>query len=141
MSLTNKIGDNDAGEVLDSITENMLEGYARGAGTAVIYTGNEYVHGALTRWYQGWIRKAGIGGIWKDSKGMRHGNTVSKKQYDRNHNDNYYQGRPIAHQPKIQIILALKRRIDLELHLVEQEIWREPLYMIRFHAGELFTEE
>ena len=67
----NKIGDNDAGEVLDSVIANMLEGYARGAGTAVIYTGNEYVHGALTRWHKGWIRKAGQNGTWKDSKGKR----------------------------------------------------------------------
>ena len=69
MSFTNKIGDNDAGEVFDSVIANMLEGYARGAGTAVIYTGNEYVHGALTKWHKGWIRKAGPNGTWKDSKG------------------------------------------------------------------------
>lgn len=82
MSLTNKIGDNDAGEVLDSIAENMLEGYARGAGTAVIYTGNRYVHEALTRWHQGWTRKAGPNGIWKDSKGTQYmKDTVSEKHY------------------------------------------------------------
>ena len=69
MSLENKIGDNDAGEVLDSIASSMMEGYARGAETAVIYTGNNFVHGALTRWYPGWIRKAGKNGIWKNSKG------------------------------------------------------------------------
>ena len=49
-------------------------------------------------------------------------------------------GQPILHQPKIQIVLALKRRIDLDLQLVEEEIWREPLYMIRFHASEIFAE-
>ena len=70
MSLLNKIGDNDNGEVLDSIAENMLEGYARGAETAVIYTGNDFVYGALTKWYQGWIRKAGENGTWKNSKGI-----------------------------------------------------------------------
>ena len=69
MSLENKIGDNDAGEVLDSIAASMLEGYAYGAETAVIYTGNQYVHGALTKWHKGWIRKAGQNGIWKNSKG------------------------------------------------------------------------
>lgn len=54
--------------------------------------------------------------------------------------NNKFQGRPIILQPKMQIVLALKRRIDLDLQLVEQEIWREPLYMIQFHAEEIFAD-
>ena len=59
----------DEGIVYDEIINHMLAGYANGAQVAVIYTANWLAYGSLTKWYRGWVRKAGIGGTWKDSKG------------------------------------------------------------------------
>ena len=67
MSLADYI--EDEGMIYDEIIDNMLKGYAGGAQVAVIYTANWLAYGSLTKWNAGWIRKAGIGGTWKDSKG------------------------------------------------------------------------
>ena len=89
----------------ESIITHMLEAYAQGASEARIYTGNEFAYRAVTIWSRGWIRKAGEGGVWKNSR-----------------------GEAIKHQPKIQMILALNRRIPLKLYLVKSEILSNPLY-------------
>ena len=89
----------------ESILAHMLEAYAQGASEARIYTGNEFAYRAITIWSRGWIRKAGEGGVWKNSR-----------------------GEAIKYQSKIQMILALNRRIPLQLFLVKHEILNNPLY-------------
>ena len=53
----------------------------------------------------------------------------------------YIKGHAIKYQPKIEIIMALERRIKLELHLIEKEVIQFPLYMIQFNAPEIFQDE
>ena len=89
----------------ESILSHMLEAYAQGASVAVIYTGNEFAYRAITIWSRGWIRRAGKGGTWKNSR-----------------------GEAIKHQAKIEMILALRRRIPLNLHLVKDEFLNNPFY-------------
>ena len=95
----------DEQSTYDSILLHMLEAYAQGASEVTIYTGNEFALKAIKVWSKGWIRKAGPGGVWKNSKGEK-----------------------IEFQAKIQMILAMERRIHLRLHLVKQEIQNNPLY-------------
>ena len=87
------------------ILAHMLEAYAQGAPVAMIYTGNEFAYKAITLWSRGWIRKAGKGGTWKNSR-----------------------GESIKHQSKIEMILALERRIPMKLHLVKDEMMNNPFY-------------
>ena len=65
MSLTLEHDD----KTFDVIIGHMLEAYAQGAEVAKIYTGDEFAFNAITKWSRGWIRKAGVNGIWKNSKG------------------------------------------------------------------------
>ena len=105
MSLADYI--EDEGAVYDEIINHMLEGYASGARVAAIYTANWLAYGSLTKWNAGWIRKAGIGGIWKDSKGIY--NKFSSRPNQ--HSPKIDIGQAIQYQSKIQIILALIRGI------------------------------
>ena len=96
---------NDEKATYESILAHMLEAYAQGKSEAMIYTGNEMAFNSITKWSRGWIRKAGEGGTWKNSKGNK-----------------------IEHQAKIEMILALNRRIPLKLHLIKDEILNNPFY-------------
>ena len=55
---------------LREILSYMLDAYCSGCTTAVVYTHSIKLFNYIECWSRGWYRRAGPGGVWKDSKGM-----------------------------------------------------------------------
>ena len=55
--------------ILCEIYENIMLSYSSGCFHVRIFVRSPLVISYITRWMPGWFRKAGPGGIWKDSQG------------------------------------------------------------------------
>lgn len=56
--------------VLGLILDCVLETYASGGTEATIYLDHALAYRYVMQWSRGWSRRAGPGGIWRDSKGI-----------------------------------------------------------------------
>ena len=54
---------------LRDVLSCMLDAYCDGQETARVYTHSIKLFNYLECWSRGWYRRAGYGGIWKDSQG------------------------------------------------------------------------
>ena len=59
----------DLGFILCEIYENLMLSYSSGCTHVRIYVRSPLAISYVKRWMPGWFRKAGPGGIWRDSQG------------------------------------------------------------------------
>ena len=59
----------DLGYIFQEIYENLLFSYSSGCTDVRIYVRSSLVISYLDKWMPGWIRRAGPGGVWKNSRG------------------------------------------------------------------------
>ena len=55
---------------LREILSYMLDAYSCGCKTARVYTHSTRIFNYVECWSRGWYRRAGPGGIWKNSQGL-----------------------------------------------------------------------
>ena len=55
---------------LREILSYMLDAYCSGYKTARIYTHSTRIFNYVECWSRGWYRRAGPGGVWKNSQGL-----------------------------------------------------------------------
>ena len=59
----------DLGFILQEVYECLMHSYSLGHTRVRIYVRSPTAISYLIRWMPGWARKAGPGGIWRDSQG------------------------------------------------------------------------
>ena len=57
---------------LRDVLSCMLDAYCDGLSTATIYIHSIKLFNYIECWSRGWCRRAGLGGVWKNSKGKNH---------------------------------------------------------------------
>ena len=55
---------------LRDVLSCMLDAYCDGLTSAHIYTHSIQLFNYIECWTRGWVRRAGPGGVWKDSQGI-----------------------------------------------------------------------
>ena len=59
----------DLETVLGQVLEGVLDAYASGGTEAIVYLDHFLAFRYVMDWSRGWNRRAGPGGVWKDSQG------------------------------------------------------------------------
>ena len=59
----------DLGFIFCEIYENLMLSYSSGCTSVLIHVRSPLAISYVQRWMPGWLRRAGPGGVWRDSQG------------------------------------------------------------------------